>query len=158
MNLLKSVQEIELEEALPLRSSVLSNNAPIEKCYFNHDGRLEALHFGIKDENQVIAVVSCYRRPLEAARLTPALEELASQESCQIRGMAVHKPLQNSGLGKILLQAAEKIVAEKWSTHYAWLYSLPESRGFYEKLGYSTIGEFVMENVGPLVTMYRLTA
>lgn len=155
MNLLKSVQEISLDETFPLRSSVLCNDAPFEQCRFNHDGKVEALHYGLKDKDLLIGIVSCYKHSLEAARLTADLEYLASTEGCQFRGMAVQKTLQNLGFGKTLLQAAERMMAEKWSPHYGWLYSLPESKGFYEKLGFTTIGEFEMVNVGPLVTMYR---
>lgn len=155
MNQIQSVQEITLNETLPLRSKVLCNGNPLEKCVFIQDGKLEALHYGLKETDALITVLSLYKRPLDLERLPEALHTMAKQPACQLRGMAVAPEMQRRGHGRRLLEDALRLCVKKWSPHYVWCYALPESASFYDRLGFVTIGKFEMDHVGPLVTMYR---
>ncbi len=156
MNQIQTIHEITLNETFPLRSKVLLNGGPFEQCVFTQDGKMEAVHYGLKEADALIAIVSMYKRTLDLERLPQTLYVLAKQPAWQVRGMAVAPEMQRLGHGKRLLEEAFRLSIKKWSpADYVWCYSLPQSTKFYDQLGFITIGEFEMENVGPLVTMYR---
>jgi GNAT superfamily N-acetyltransferase len=156
MNQIQTIQEITLTETFPLRSKVLLNGGSFEQCVFTQDGKMEAVHYGLKEADALIAIISMYKRSLDLERLPEKLHVLAKQPAWQVRGMAVAPQRQRLGHGKRLLEEAFRLSIAKWSlAAYAWCYSLPRAAKFYDQLGFITIGEFEMKGVGPLVTMYR---
>src|SRR5688500_11669244 len=94
--------EITLSETLALRSSVLLNGRPHSECLFVQDGKIEAAHFGLREDGAIAAVASFYRRTVDVERVSQNFD-LISQPACQLRGMAVRADRQRCGFGKQLL-------------------------------------------------------
>jgi len=164
MNGILTVDEIDLTDALPLRSKVLRNGMPPEQCTFLQDGTIEALHFGLRENGEIVAIASFYNRPLELEKIPPDSEpkkSLPARAGFQLRGMAVTIERQGNGLGKILLEEALKKVVCQWSPRpeYVWCYAVDTATGFYERRGFVSLSDgFEMPYIGLLHTMFRMIA
>ena len=98
------------------------------------------IHFGLYDDkDQLIACVI-------AAPVTAT--------EAKIRQMAVRPSLQGKGCGRLLLEAAEKVLAQRGFTNL-FLNSRMTAVGFYERLGYQRIGPEFMEVGMPHVKMCK---
>lgn len=139
---------------MPLRSVTFRGGAPLYDCYFRQDGKMEACHFGLKENDSTVAIVSLYRRRVDAERVPDNANILLTLPACQLRGMAVAKERQKKGLGGLLLSHSLSEISHKWSPDYFWCYAVADAVGFYERFGFARVGhEFEMPYTGPLTTM-----
>jgi predicted GNAT family N-acyltransferase len=100
----------------------------------------EQIHFGLFDEkDHLLACVIAV--PVTATE-------------AKIRQMAVSPSLQGKGYGRLLLEAAEQILAQRGFTHL-YLNSRMTAIGFYERLGYTQTGPEFMEVGLPHVKMSK---
>lgn len=98
------------------------------------------IHFGLfDDKDQLVACVI-------AAPVTAT--------EAKIRQMAVRPSLQGKGCGRVLLEAAEQVLAQRGFTDL-YLNSRMTAIGFYERLGYQRIGPEFMEVGTPHVKMFK---
>jgi predicted GNAT family N-acyltransferase len=98
------------------------------------------IHFGLFDEkDQLLACVIAV--PVTATE-------------AKVRQMAVRPPLQGKGCGRLLLEAAEKVLAQRGFTDL-YLHSRMTAIGFYEHLGYQRKGPDFMEVGLPHVKMRK---
>lgn len=81
--------------------------------------------------------------------LTPETED-----TIRLRQMAVLGSLQGKGIGKAILQFAENIARDKGFKKMI-MHARNTAIGFYEKLGYQTIGEEFIEVTIPHYTMEK---
>jgi predicted GNAT family N-acyltransferase len=77
-----------------------------------------------------------------------------NQTTCQLRQMAVTAQMQKNGLGKSLLDFAEK-VAYDHGFRTIMMHARTTAIGFYEKLGYEIVGEEFEEVTIPHVEMKK---
>lgn len=118
----------EYREELELRNRLL--RLPLGLDVYNEDLPAERaqLHYGLFDGE---ILVGC------------AIAILKSGQHAKIRQMAVDNERQSKGLGRQLLTAVEEDLREK-GVQSLELAARAEAVGFYEKLGYHTVGnEFV---------------
>ncbi|MCO6047766.1 GNAT family N-acetyltransferase [Aeoliella sp. ICT_H6.2] len=116
-------QELELRNRLlrvPLGLDIYAEDLPAER---------EQLHYGLFDGE---LLVGC------------AIAILKSDQHAKIRQMAVDTGLQAQGLGRQLLTAAEDDLRQR-GIQWLELAARIEAVGFYEKLGYQTVGDEFVE-------------
>jgi predicted GNAT family N-acyltransferase len=98
------------------------------------------IHFGLfDDKDELLACVIAV--PVTATE-------------AMIRQMAVRPSLQGKGCGRLLLEAAEKVLARQGFTGL-FLNSRMTAIGFYERLGYTQTGSEFMEVGLPHVKMCK---
>ena len=122
-----------------LRHEVL--RLPIGLSLHDEDlsGERDQLHFGLFDDDELVAcVIAVVISPTEA----------------KIRQMAVRPEHQGMGCGRRLIEGLEQHLIAKGVTRFA-MHARMSAVGFYEKLGYSGIGEEFTEVGIPHVRMER---
>lgn len=143
-----SIKQITAISTYPVRHLVLRAGKPIESCHFDGDELQSTQHFGYFIEEQLIGVISIFEveNPI-----------FGKQKSFQIRGMAVLTTHQKKGIGEALVLEAEAF-CKKQETNIIWFNARTAAVGFYEKMGYETIGsEFEIKEVGPHFLMFKST-
>lgn len=77
-----------------------------------------------------------------------------NNDMVQLRQMAVDDTLQNSGYGRKLIEYAEQ-TARNSNYKIMYLHARETAVGFYEKLGYTTQGEYFYEIGVPHIEMIK---
>jgi len=98
------------------------------------------LHFGLFDEDELVACVIAV--PLSATE-------------AKIRQMAVSQEHQGKGCGRRVIEGLERHLAVRGVTHFS-MHARMSAVGFYEKLGYSKVGEKFTEVGIPHVRMEKV--
>ena len=130
----------EYQQECALRQEVMRK--PLGLNLYDEDLLAERgqIHFGLFDEkDQLLACVI-------AAPVTAT--------EAKIRQMAVRPLLQGKGCGRVLLEAAEKVLAQRGFADL-FLNSRMTAIGFYEHLGYTQTGPEFMEVGLPHVKMRK---
>ena len=122
-----------------LRHEVL--RVPIGLSLHDEDlsGERDQLHFGLFDEDELVACV---------------IAVLLSPTEAKIRQMAVSPEHQGKGWGRRVIEGMEQQLIAEGVTHFA-MHARMSAVGFYEKLGYSGIGEEFTEVGLPHVRMEK---
>jgi len=122
-----------------VRHPVLREGRPVEDCIFEGDELETTLHFGLFKDNHLIAVASF----MENAN--PLFLE---QNQFQLRGMAVLKEFQGTGVGHKILNHAEHILKQK-SASVIWCNARETAVNFYKKNQFKIFGEpFTIPKIG----------
>lgn len=130
----------EYQQECALRQEVMRKPLGLNLYDENLAVECEQFHFGLfDDKDQLVACVI-------AAPVTAT--------EAKIRQMAVRPSLQGKGCGRLLLEAAEKVLAQRGFTDL-YLNSRMTAIGFYERLGYQKIGPEFMEVGTPHVKMCK---
>ena len=132
------IEQIQASDCYHLRESILRPGQPKENWMFDADNDPKTIHFAVKQNNVIVAIVS----------LLP--EE---KEGCKwrLRGMAVKKELRGQGVGRQLLAALIEKAREP-----IWCTARKNVQDFYLKNGFEIFGdEFVMNDM-PHVFMRTL--
>lgn len=99
----------------------------------------DQLHFGLFDDDELVAcVIAVVLSPTEA----------------KIRQMAVSPEHQGKGCGRRVIEGLEGHLAARGVTYFS-MHARMSAVGFYEKLGYSKIGEEFTEVGLPHVRMEK---
>jgi predicted GNAT family N-acyltransferase len=77
-----------------------------------------------------------------------------SQTDARIRQMAVTPSFQGKGLGRRIMVELEKALAARGFSHFV-LDARTSAAGFYEKVGYTVVGDEFMEVTVPHVRMVK---
>lgn len=118
------------QEALDLRHRVLREPLGLKLTAEELDGEYADLHFGLRNgSDQLAAVISA--KPLTSS-------------SVKLRQMAVDPDCQGTGVGKQLLQKVEEALKERGYQQFH-LHARETAIGFYEKAGYTQVGETFTE-------------
>jgi predicted GNAT family N-acyltransferase len=115
--------------ALALRHRVLREPLGVEWTEAEQAWEPRERHFALWDDGQLVACVSA--RPLEEGR-------------CKLRQMAVEPIRQGEGLGRELLEKVEAALQQD-GVEEIELNARQVAVGFYENLGYRTIGDEFVE-------------
>lgn len=141
-----SVKKISPSETYSVRQEVLRKGKPIETCYFNGDNDSTTTHFGLIEFNKIIGVVSVFQTKYS---------EFNDDSQFQIRGMAILENFQKKGLGKQLLNVAEKYCWDE-KANLIWFNAREKAVSFYKKSGYKIIGaSFEIPDVGTHFVMFK---
>jgi GNAT superfamily N-acetyltransferase len=125
------VVEVPAEATYNLRRRILRDGRHDADITFPEDSTGGSFHLAVKDGDQIVGVGSFSPTP------TPFRPGV---DAFQLRGMAVHDTRQGSGIGRLLLRAAEDRLRAAGIT-VAWANARDSALGFYEKLGWRAHGD-----------------
>jgi thiamine transport system ATP-binding protein len=133
------VQHITTEDLLPLRLAVLRDGTPSQDPTYKQDHHPGCVHLGIYENAELIACSSWIPQAWPLDDTLPAI---------QLKGMAVVKRMQGSGIGAELLSAGVS-QAEDQGEHYIWARARDSALNFYTRNGFAVFGEqFVDDATG----------
>jgi len=140
------IRGILASETFPVRHPVLRAGKPIDSCRFEGDELATTKHFGLFVKEQLAGVVSVFKNRSNFSD---------AEAQYQLRGMAVLSSYQKKGYGEALLKYAEDYLNSE-NAQIIWFNARLVAIGFYEKLGYSTVGEpFEIGDIGIHYVMFR---
>jgi len=136
------VRVVGAEAVVDLRHRVLRCGLARETAIFPGDEAETSRHFAAVDENG--RVVGC---------LTLHLNALEGEPAYKLRGMATDEAVRGTGVGKMLMEAAEQFVLGT-QVRLMWCNARTSARGFYERMGWQVVSEvFEIPTAGPHVRM-----
>ncbi|QWX84289.1 GNAT family N-acetyltransferase [Cellulophaga sp. HaHaR_3_176] len=139
-------QLISTEDTYKVRLPVLRKGKPITTCYLPGDDLETTIHLGGFLDDKLITIASFFDANNEQYDLKNAY---------QLRGMAVLEDYHGRGFGQQLLLFGEQLLQEK-KVKTIWMNARVSALGFYEKLGYQTIGTvFEVPGVGEHYVMFK---
>jgi len=142
-----TIKIISSKETYSVRHSVLRIGKPIESCVFNGDDLETTIHLGIFAKENLIGICSFFKNT------NPNIPE---KQQFQLRGMAILKPYQGKGLGKIILKHGETLLKDK-NAKIIWCNARENAVNFYKKNRYQIIGEsFNIKDIGLHYLMYKV--
>ncbi len=133
------IRQVAVTEILDLRMAVLRDGTPSQNPRYPEDDDADSVHLAALRNNSVIATSTWLPRSWVNDPKAPAT---------QLRGMAVAKELQGSGVGGALLQAGiERAVG--LGSRFVWARARDTAIGFYEKHRFVVVGDqFIDEATG----------
>ncbi|WP_299125734.1 GNAT family N-acetyltransferase [uncultured Tenacibaculum sp.] len=137
------VKKIIAGETSKIRLEVLRKG--IDLPYkFKEDLEEDTFHLGVFYREKLVTIATFIRNNLKGLE----------GEHYQLRGMATLPEVRGKGFGKIIIEAAVKVLKTR-GIKYLWCNARKEVTMFYEKLKFVKIGdEFMVEKVGPHFKMY----
>ena len=138
------IRSANADELIDLRWELLRAGLARETAVFEGDEEVGTRHFVVEMDAKVVGCATFLRRPLE------------DQAAWQLRGMAVRSDLQRGGVGRAMLEFAERFLREEGYTNLLWCNARVPAKAFYERLGWQTISEqFDIPSAGPHVKMTK---
>ncbi len=145
--MLVEVKQINSKDTYQIRQMVLRPKGSIKDCHFLGDNDELTFHLGAFIEKKLVSIASFY---FEKTDLLPAHEN-----QFRLRGMATVEEYRGHGFSSKLLQTAFKNIKQNSCT-VLWCNARVSARGFYEKVGFNTIGEvFEIPEIGPHIVMFK---
>ena len=130
----------------PLRHKVLRPHLPLEASCYLSDNDLGAIHFTLKKDDTILSIASLYYESLEA---------MPNKNAYRLRGMATEPAKQRKGFGTMVLHGAMDHLKKETDVEILWCNARVTAFGFYEKMGFTILGEiFDIPNLGPHKTGY----
>ncbi len=135
-------------EIRSLRQIVLRPGQPETASIFPGDDDEETVHFGAYRGETLVGIASLYREPRSGA--DPEIP------GWRLRGMATSPDRRGVGIGRAILEACTRHVAEAGGGEL-WCNARTTAMGFYARAGFEVVSEeFEVEGIGPHVVMRRL--
>ncbi|MES2265541.1 MAG: GNAT family N-acetyltransferase [Bacteroidota bacterium] len=131
-----SIEQITPRLTWRLRSEVLYPNQPVNSMIMEEDE--QGYHFGAFEDNKLVGAVSLFKHA----------------DDWQFRKLAVVAATQKRGIGTQLLAYITGFVERENGTKI-WCNARLSATGFYEKLGYSRVGEEFNKNGVDYIRMER---
>lgn len=133
------VQQLTIDDIMALRVRVLRQGTPATRANYPEDNYPDVVHFGIVEDESVIATSTWFIKECPEAPGVVAV---------QLKGMAVENSLQSGGYGAQLIQAGIALATER-NAEIVWARARDSALGFYEKCGFHTVGDgFIDEPTG----------
>lgn len=129
---------ITAERTRPLRKRVLRPNFSEPQLVFPGDEQDSTFHVGTLINDEVVGIMTVMRDPHPMTR----------DPAWRIRGMATAPEHQGSGFGRAMIEHGCR---EAWSrsNDAIWCNAREIAFGFYEKLGFTMVGElFEIDDIG----------
>jgi GNAT superfamily N-acetyltransferase len=126
-----AVETVATDALLALRMVVLRDGTPSQDPHYKDDDTPGSTNLGIFDGAELVACSTWLQQPWPLDTDKPAM---------QLRGMAVAKRLQGSGVGATLLLAGIDRARTLGCT-YVWARARDNALYFYERRGFNTFGE-----------------
>ncbi len=138
--------KIPAKAVIPIRQQVLRIGEPEENCWFEGDLLSSTHHFGLHVDRQLVGIVSVYKNNSNL---------FTQKNQYQIRGMAVLQHYQKQGFGEQMLAFAE-VELKNLQCDLIWFNARKVAVGFYEKLGYCSVGHFFdVGQIGEHIVMFK---
>lgn len=134
-----SIEQITPRLTWQLRRDILYPNQQKHEMEMEEDNH--GYHFGGFMDNRLIAVVSLFKH----------------EHDWQLRKFAVADTMQNQGIGTLLLNYITVFVENEGGKHL-WCNARLSAVGFYNKQGYSAIGEVFHKNGFDYIIMQKVLA
>lgn len=133
------VQQLTIDDIMALRVRVLRQGTPATHANYPEDNYPDVVHFGIMEDESVIATSTWFIKECPEAPGVVAI---------QLKGMAVDTSLQSGGYGAQLIRAGLALATER-NAEIVWARARDSALGFYEKCGFHTVGDgFIDEPTG----------
>ena len=133
------IRQVQVTDILDLRMAILRDGTPSQNPRYPEDDDADSVHLAALRHDEVIATSTWLPRPW-------GLEPTAL--ATQLRGMAVAKAHQSSGIGGVLLHAGIDLARESGS-RFVWARARDTAIRFYEKHGFRVVGDqFIDESTG----------
>jgi predicted GNAT family N-acyltransferase len=116
------VVEIQTAETYILRTAVLRDNTPTSDPRYAEDSKPGTVHLGIFDEDKNLIGTSTW--------VVNPWQKDSTAKAVQLRGMAVAKSRQKTGLGEMLLLAGISH-AKQHNAKYIWAKARDSALDFY---------------------------
>ena len=129
------VRRISLDEAKPVRIDVLRRGTPARDADYDGDDDPRAVHIGAEKNGRIVATSTWLVVPWQGDDTVSAV---------QLRGMAVLDEMQNTGVGRALIDAGVAH-ARALGARYVWAKARDSAIYFYERCGFVVVGEQFME-------------
>ncbi|MEM1043631.1 MAG: GNAT family N-acetyltransferase [Bacteroidota bacterium] len=146
-----TVRPITAAETRPLRSTVLRPGQPPGSLVYPGDDAPGSFHAGALLDGEVVGIASIFPEPMPVAPragFDPA-------DAFRLRGMATRPDLQGTGLGRAVLGRCIEHIRTT-GTVLLWCNARTPALGFYERLGFETVGEeFGIPGIGPHYVMWK---
>lgn len=140
------INSVVVECVRPVRHAVLRTGKPYDSTLWTGDNEPDTRHFAAYTDGQLVGVASVYRKDPP---------DSPGQHGWQLRGMAVLPEYQRYTIGRLLVDAIKKHCREQGG-QIIWCNARESARGFYEKLGFTAVGEpFLIPEIGPHFLMKR---
>ena len=140
------INTISAETTHIIRHPVLRPGLAVENCILPGDDLKTTIHLGAYDQNTLLGVCTILDNPKNGP---------FTLSNGQIRGMAVRSSSQNNGVGRLLIEVAERLARSR-GFEVIWMNARKEASGFYLKMGYSIEGsEFEVPIFGPHYVMKK---
>jgi GNAT superfamily N-acetyltransferase len=141
-----NVKQIDAKDTYKIRNSMLREGFDESTCKFKGDNDDLTFHLGAFIDNKLASVASFYLHQHE---------NFLQSYQYQLRGMATLPEFQKQGLSSALLKTAFPLIKRN-NVDILWCNARTEAIGFYEKVGFETIGaEFDIATVGPHFLMSK---
>lgn len=141
-----NVKQIEAKDTYKIRSSMLRDGFDESTCKFKGDNDELTFHLGAFIDDKLASVASFYLQQHE---------NFLQAYQYQLRGMATLPEFQKQGLSSALLKTAFPLIKRN-NVDILWCNARTEAVGFYQKIGFETIGsEFEIKTVGPHFLMSK---
>lgn len=129
------VIDLNWEQTIPIRHKVLWPNESPEFCRV--EGDTEGLHFGVVINNEIVCVASVY----------------VDAGTARLRKFATLSQFQGQGIGSCMLNhIVNKLKQDEIS--YLWFDARVSAVGFYQRLGFTSLGEPFYKNEIAYYKMY----
>lgn len=136
---MKEIRKISSIDTFLVRHPILREGKPIESCQFDGDDFETTTHFGLFIDKNLIGVISVFKNNNVIFNF---------ENQFQIRGMAILNNFQRKGFGDELVKHSEEFVKSQFGK-LIWFNARESAVPFYEKLGYTKIGEpFFIADIG----------
>lgn len=140
------VKRVPVEVVRPIRAQILRPNQPSDACVYPEDDQVDAVHFAVYIDRELVGVASVYHEP-------PAGK--SDVGAWRLRGMAALEAARRTGVGARLLEAGMAHIAAEGGT-LLWCNARATAVGFYEAQGLKKAGaEFELPDIGPHWFMSR---
>ena len=127
----RNVVQVSTEDLLPLRMAVLRDGTPSQDPRYSQDDHPGCVHLGMYEGGVLIACSSWIPQEWPLDSKLPAI---------QLKGMAVAKHKQGTGIGASLLRSGVQH-AEQKGAHYIWARARDTALNFYIHNGFTVYGE-----------------
>lgn len=126
-----AVKPIHVKEVIELREVWLVAPGLLEVAEFDRDKAATTRHLGAVDRGKILGMVSLYREP------RPAMIE---GHAWRMRGLAVGSASRGAGLGRALIEAAERLVLKE-KGNLIWSNVRTRSIDFFTSVGFEQVGD-----------------
>lgn len=140
------VKQIDAKDTFNIRQKILRPHGSKEECSFPGDNDDLSFHLGAYVDEKLVSVASFYMDN------HPSIE---AEYQFRLRGMATSDDNRGQGMSSALLRTAFPLITKN-HVNTLWCNARISAVGFYEKVGFSAIGEeFEIEGIGPHVLMIK---
>lgn len=137
-------REARLGEIVDLRHRILRGGLPRETAIFAGDDAPTTVHLAACAGERIVGCASLH------------LNQHAGEPAWQLRGMAVEEGYRGAGVGRMLLDHAERVVRQRNGSLLLWCNAREHARGFYEKHGWVVRSDvFDVPTAGPHIRMAK---